>query len=190
MAVNGTPHEGEAAASPTPDELRRAERLLRRGADEMRSEAAPGWFDVAQRVTGAVRSAARRSVEIDAAWPTTAGADRAGAADPDARSDELLVSDLVVVDALRRSLTAVPRCQPSSVELLVDDGPSGSLRCRGARISLVAAYDVDLHAVADHARRLTLDTLTDVLGPPRDGLARDVVVDVEIVDVTPHDPRS
>lgn len=190
MAVNGTPHEGEAAASPTPDELRRAERLLRRGADQMRSEAAPGWFDVAQRVTGAVRSTARRSVEIDAAWPDHAP-DEAPARDGQdpGSADRLRISDLVVVDALRRALVAVPQCQPSAVDLMLVEEPEGAVRCRGARVGLVAAFDVDLHAVADQARRLTLDTLTDVLGPPPDGLSRDAVVDVEIVDVTPHDPR-
>ncbi|GAA2746943.1 hypothetical protein GCM10009868_34390 [Terrabacter aerolatus] len=182
MAVNGTPREtGEAAETPTPDELRRAERLLREGAETMRSEAAPGWFDVAQRVTGAVRSAARRSIEIDAAWPEPTHGSATG--------DRLRVSDLVVVDALRRALVSVPQCQPSAVDLVVEEEPSGAVRCRGARVGLVAAFDVDLHAAADRARRLTLDTLSDVLGPPPDGVSREAVVDVEIVDVTPHDPR-
>lgn len=182
MAVNGTPHDGgAAAATPTPDELRRAEGLLREGADRMRSEAAPGWFDVAQRVSGAVRSAARRSIEIDAAWPEPTDGLAAG--------DRLRVSDLVVVDALRRALVAVPQCQASAVDLIVEEEQSGTIRCRGARVGFVAAFDVDLHAAADQARRLTLDTLSDVLGPPPDGVSREAVVDVEIVDVTPHDPR-
>lgn len=180
MAVNGTPHEGDGStATPTPDELRRADDLLRRGADQMRSAPAAGWFDVAGRVTQAVRSTGRRGIEIDAAWPE---GDAAG-------DDRLRVSDLVVVDALRRALVAVPESQPSAVDLLVEQDDDGSLRCHGARVSLVAAFDVDLHAVAAQARRITLDTLTDVLGPPPAGVARDAVVDVEIVDVTPHDPR-
>jgi hypothetical protein len=181
MAVNATPHKsGEADATPTRHDLRRADDLVRRGTEQMRSQPAAGWFDVVERVTDAVRSAGRRGVEIDAAWPDHESARTA---------DRLRISDLVVVDALRRALVAVPQCQPSAVDLMVVEEPEGAVRCRGARVSLVAAFDVDLHAVAAQARRLTLDTLTDVLGPPPDGLSRDAVVDVEIVDVTLHDPR-
>lgn len=210
MAVNGRPHDRstpEPASPPaTAEEQQRAADLVRRGAEQMRATPAPGWFDVATRVTQAVRSAARRGVEIDAAWevlnpseptssPTataTAGATGPGEA-TEAAGDRLRISDLVLVDALRRALAAVPRCQPSAVDLLLDEGAAADgtrvVRCSGAHVSLVAAFDVDLHAVAGQARAITLETLTDLLGPPPDGLSRAAVVDVEIVDVTREDPR-
>lgn len=175
------------AGPPTDEQVRRAEELLRRGADRMRSEEPSGWFEVAGRVTDAVRAAGRRGLEIDAAWPDGSGA---------GPGDRLRVTDLVVIDALRRALTTVPSSQPSAVALMLHEttsaeegGGAPGRRCSGARVSLVASYGVDLRAVADHARRVTLSTLSDVLGPPPDGLAREAVVDVEIVDVTREDPR-
>lgn len=204
MAVNGRPQDTstpEPVSRPaTAEEQQRAADLVRRGAEQMRATPAPGWFDVAARVTQAVRSATRRGVEIDAAWvvteplaPTATPTVGPGGDAGEVAGDRLRISDLVVVDALRRALAAVPRCQPSAVDLLLDEDttPDGTrvVRCSGAHVGLVAAFDVDLHAVAGQARAITLETLTDLLGPPPDGLSREAVVDVEIVDVTREDPR-
>ncbi|GAA5035942.1 hypothetical protein GCM10023258_38370 [Terrabacter aeriphilus] len=205
MAVNGRPHDPStpepAGPQATAEEQQRAADLVRLGAEQMRATPAPGWFDVAARVTQAVRSATRRGVEIDAAWqvvdpfePSSSPTATPTAVPAEPSGDRLRISDLVLVDALRRALAAVPRCQPSAVDLLLDEDTAADgtrvVRCSGAHVSLVAAFDVDLHAVAGQARSITLETLTDLLGPPPDGLSRDAVVDVEIVDVTREDPRT
>lgn len=195
MAVTGSPQDGGTTPPrPTAEERQRVDELIRRGAERMRATPAPGWFDVAARVTGAVRSATRRGLEIDAVWAASDPDRPDGPGQAGEPGDRLRISDLVVVDALRRALAEVPQCQPKAVDLLLeehrDDGANGvSRRCRGAHVDLVAAFDVDLHAAAAQARRITLATLTELLGPPPEGVTRDAMVDVEIVDVTPTDPR-
>ncbi|WP_295702866.1 hypothetical protein [Lapillicoccus sp.] len=90
--------------------------------------------------------------------------------------DTLVVSDRVVVDALRRGLSGIPEAAAETLSLVLDGRD-----CVGVRVELVAGYGTDLRVLGDRVRTLVEATLTDTLGIV-------VPVDVTVVDVVVGDP--
>lgn len=150
-----------------------ADDVLARAASELREHEEPGWSAASRSVLRAVRGATRRSVPLEAAWPS--GADGA---------DRLLVSDLVVVRLVAAALRAVDGVAPGRVVLAVRDR-----RCEGAEVQVVARYGTDLAAAARQVRAVVVAVLDDVLGPVGAG-APARAVDVVVDDVVVHDPRA
>jgi hypothetical protein len=94
-----------------------------------------------------------------------------------------IVSSRVVVDLLRDDLTQDPSYAPEDLTLTVADE-----RLETVGVGLVAAFGVDLVAMADDVRTRVLAVLDRLL--PRLSDAREqVAVDVAVVDVVDGDPR-
>lgn len=90
--------------------------------------------------------------------------------------DTLLVSDRVVVDAVRRGLTGIPGAAAEAISLVLDGRD-----CVGVRVELVVRFGADLQVTSDRVRSVVDVTLLSVLGIV-------AAVDVTVVDVVVSDP--
>ncbi|WP_380169233.1 hypothetical protein [Jannaschia sp. R86511] len=152
-AVGGEPAARADAVGREPaagaDALARATRALQ-------GEPEPGWPDLADRVTRRLRTVSRPG------RPLTMATSDAGT---------LRVDQRVVVDLVRRAVTAVPACRPLDVAVAVEDQAVSSLR-----VQVAARYGAPVPAVAAAAREATAASLVELLG-------RRCPVDVDVVDV-------
>ena len=148
--------------------------VLRRAADTLREEE-DAWPETSDKVRHRVREVTRRARRLVA---STADLPGGGGFGP---RDRLVVSERVVVDAVRRVVTGVAGTAPAAIEVLVEPGPGGD-RCRGVRIDLVVGYGTPVQDVAGRLRRVALTCLAELLG------SADRVVDVRVVDVEVEDP--
>lgn len=143
--------------------------LLARAADILRTEAEPGWDAIADRVIAAVRATPRLGAQ-----PLLADAPAGSDSGHTYVSDHVLRSNLVV--AVRQRLF----CAPTAIDFDTDGAT-----LRGVHLAITGSYGTELRILADHIRATTLDVITDILGPSRDG---DAPVDITITDVVTGDP--
>lgn len=151
--------------------------VLRRAAVTLRDEPGEGWDEASDRVRRTVRETTRRARPLVAATGDLpdGGGFRA--------TDRLVVSERVVVDAVRRAVAGTVGTAPVGLGLRVERGPGGD-RCTGARLDLVAGYGTRLPEAGDHLRDVVRDTLDDLLG------RADRAVDIHVVDVEVGDPGA
>lgn len=164
--------------SPTerPADPREHDPLLDRAASSLRSEQDPGWEEAAQRVRATVRRTTRRARRV-LATNTDLPAD-GGFRD----GDRLAVSERVVIDVLRRTVSAEPAVAPVSLTLEVDTDDRGDARCVGVRCEVVVDYGARVPTLTARLRGRVSAALDDLLGPA------ERTVDLHVVDVEPSDP--
>jgi uncharacterized alkaline shock family protein YloU len=157
------------AVEPTPDPLDRAVHAAR-------SQQPEGWVEL----TGSIMSRVRAIVTPSAPLLTFAQ-DETPAHDD--QKSQTYVSARVVTAAVRRLLQRDPTHAPEGIDLQVDDE-----RLTEIQIRLVAAYRVELVALAEAVRSEVLATIRDLVGPDPE-LDRSAI-GIDFVDVTPGDPNK
>ncbi len=169
-------------ATVTPSDDPRGPSALQRATVALQGEPAPGWSDVADRVTRRVRALSRPG------RPLTVRDDDAGVVRVDQR---------VLVDAVRRALARVRDCRPVGVAVGTGAAVTGAVAVAGAagagvatagaagagvatsvRVEVWVRYGADVREVAAQARVAVTSATADVLGTA-------LPVDVAVVDVEP-----
>ncbi len=148
--------------------------LVRALAAARRTE--PGWVDVSSSVLRRVASLARPGEPL---LVHTAS----GEATQDDAGSQTYLSSRILTTALRRLLQSAPTHAPTGIDLEVDER-----RLTAIRISLAAAYGVELPDLAERVRAEVLAVVRDLLGPdPALGPGQ---VEIVFDDVVPGDPRE
>lgn len=143
--------------------------LLARAGQALRDFGEPGWDRIADTVIAAVRNTPR------AGWPLTAE-------DPDPQPSApgcLVVSDLVVRQALAAALRLDEICVPTAVDILID-----GTDLQRIKVEIAGRYGDRLTDVADRVRRLTRTVLDDLLGAGALGHH----IDVTVIDIVRGNP--
>lgn len=125
-------------------------------------------------VASGVRDRVRRSPPLSK--PVDADVEDLTGASTFRQLDTLVVSDRVVVDALRTALSGIPGTAAESISRVLD-----GRTCMGVHVELVTGYGADLRLTGDRVRSVVRATLHDTLGIV-------APVDVTLVDVVDGDP--
>lgn len=140
---------------------------LTRALDAARATEPPGWGALADTIM-------RRVGEL-----TTPAYPLAVRVLPD--GSRTSVSTRALQTALRVVLSTEPTHAPSGIRLELEDD-----RVVGVEIAVVAAYGVDLVALAERLRPVVIDEVASLTGQPP---LPPVAVTVDVVDVVDGDPR-
>lgn len=155
------------ALEPTPDPLDRA-------LEAARHEEPQGWIELSASIMSRVRRTIAPSEPILAF-------NQAGLAEHDETGSRTWVSARIVTAAIRRALD-LPTVAPDGIDLVIEEE-----RLRRVELSLVAAYGVDLPALAEVARDRVHEAVVGLLGPDPEFSAASI--DVHISDVVVGDPH-
>jgi uncharacterized alkaline shock family protein YloU len=147
---------------------------LDRAIGAARAETPEGWVELSQSVLERVR-------DLTLPGDPVVVRDAAGRLVHDEEGSRTFVSTRVLVRALRVLLRSEPTHVADGIRLDVEDGV-----LTGVDLSLVAAYGVDLRALADDVRGHVVAELVALLGP---GALTPAEVDVSFTDVVDGDPR-
>ncbi|MEO3937700.1 hypothetical protein V3N99_13220 [Dermatophilaceae bacterium Soc4.6] len=150
--------------------------VLLRAVGALRDEPAEGWAQASERVRQTLRQTSRRARALTV---TAADLPDGGDLGP---TDRLAVSERVVLDALRRTVSGAAGVAPAAIRLELEPADGGRHLCTGVRLDLVVGYGTALMALTEQLRPAVARTIDDLLGPAHR------FVDIEVVDVEPDDP--
>ena len=159
------------AGSPAGPGARGASDLLARSARALAEHQESTWTQTRDRVVGAVRSASRGRVLLEADLPQR----------PDRAADRLQVSDQVVVATVATAVERASGARPLRIEVQEQDGV-----CTGASLHVFVPYGPPIEDVVREVRSTAVATITEVLG----GADADHPVDVHVDEVHLPDQRD
>jgi hypothetical protein len=154
----------------SPDDEPTRPTLLTAAANGLRRRADERWVEIADRITAAALAATRRSVPVRARTPG---------------GGEIRIAEQVLVAYLRHALDGgLPRAATTAVTVDVE----GRDTFAGVVIQLSVRYGTPLLPLADRARAIAAQALTDLLGSVEPHV--DVrTMHVHIADVIQGDPH-